>query len=141
MDTPNTPHVAGSGVELTNACLVVSPGIAPEFGATMPVKGVVVKNVEPNAPPGPSCSGVQLIEMLLRSLCTLPPLEVPKNVPTAPSVTSVMTRSKVKAPKVDPTPMASVEHVGQASKNVPRLRKDGVPVMELPFGVKVRVAA
>ena len=64
--------------------------------------------------PGPSCSGSQLRVIVLASRNTEPDAALPTKIPVAPSVTSVMTRSKVKALKKDPKPPACVEHEAQA---------------------------
>lgn len=89
------------------------------LGAGIPVNIVVVNTVGPKLPvnalnvPGPSVRGAQLMVSGLTSLNTVPPAEVPMNLPVAPSVTSVTTSSKVKGLNTAPAASCCVEHVAQ----------------------------
>lgn len=106
---------------------------------------VVLKIVVPKLPPkalsvpGPSVSGAQLMVMLLTSLNTVPPVEVPTNTPLAALVSSVTTRLKVKGLNAEPRACACVPQLGHARVKSPKAMFDGTPVVLLMLGKYVSV--
>ena len=89
-------------------------------------------------PPGPMTSGdCQLTCTVLLVPVTVPPGDMPTNIPVAPSVVSEMTRSNVKAPKTELPP---VMQPGQTSRKSPKLMLDGTLAPLVVLGVKVIVA-
>ena len=126
---------------------MVTPTGDPEFGAARTVSAVsLLKTVVPKFPefalkvPGPSSKEptmavAQWITIVVELLETVPPDEVPMNMPVAPSVTSVTTRSKLNGLKIVE---AVVPQPVQVNRKSPRLRPDGVPVAAVGFGVNNR---
>src|ERR1019366_3592637 len=79
--------------------------------------------------------------MVLASRNTEPEAALPTKIPVAPSVTSVTTTSKVKAPKLDPNPPACVEQDAQARVKFPKFTFPGTALTEFISGTNARVAS